>query len=78
MISQNPYSSCMSARLYYYDFLSEENKDSIPESTLHHIEDCPDCQDEISRLEILIMSMDKRTEDQHSRRNSALSFGQRR
>ena len=73
MISQNPYSNCMSARLYYHDFLREESKKAIPESTLHHIINCPDCQAEICRLESLLVNADKRLEDQQSRRNSAIT-----
>jgi hypothetical protein len=73
MISQNPYSNCLSARLYYYDFLSEENTDRIPESTLDHIMHCPDCQLEIGRLEKLLGKVDEGIEDQQSRRTSAIA-----
>lgn len=73
MISQNPYSNCMNARLYYYDFLSEEIKKSIPESILSHIDHCPDCQAEIDRLETLLANVDEQSEDQENRRNSAIT-----
>jgi ssDNA-binding Zn-finger/Zn-ribbon topoisomerase 1 len=73
MISQNPYSNCMSARLYYYDFLSEENKEGIPESTLNHILNCPDCRAEIKRLEAILANLDEKVEDQQSQRNSAIT-----
>lgn len=73
MISQNPYSNCMSARLYYYDFLNEKAEESIPESTLNHITNCSECQAEIGRLEILLANADERLEDQQSRRNSAIT-----
>ncbi|MEJ2705679.1 MAG: hypothetical protein P8Z79_24850, partial [Sedimentisphaerales bacterium] len=73
MISQNPYSNCMSARLYYYDFLSEEGKEGIPESTLKHIATCPDCQAEIRRLEAIFANLDEKLEDQQSRRNAAIT-----
>ena len=72
MISQNPYSNCMSARLYYYDFLNDQVKKDIPESTLNHIMNCPDCQAEIDRLQSLLAKTDNRLEDQQSQRNSAI------
>jgi len=72
MISQNPYSNCMSARLYYHDFLSEETREGIPESALKHIIDCPDCRAEIDRLAALFEHVDNALGDQQSRRNSAI------
>ena len=73
MISQNPYSNCMSARLYYHDFLHEEVKENIPESIFHHIINCPDCEREIGRLESLLTKAGNRLEDQQSRRTSAIT-----
>jgi len=63
----------MSARLYYYDFLNDQVKKDIPESTLNHIMNCPDCQAEIDRLQSLLAKTDNRLEDQQSRRNSAIT-----
>ncbi len=73
MISQNPYSNCLSARLYYYDFLNKESKEDIPEGTLNHINNCPDCQAEIDQLETLLTNIDERSEEQENRRNSAIT-----
>ena len=70
MISVNPNSNCTEARLYYYDFLSEESKGNIPQSTLGHIAECRHCQDEINRLEALLAQADKDIEQ--SRRSSAI------
>lgn len=70
MISVNPNSNCTEARLYYYDFLSEESKGNIPQSTLGHIAECRHCQDEINRLEALLAQADKDVEQ--SRQSSAI------
>lgn len=73
MISHNPYSNCTTARLYYYDFLSEQTRESIPESTLDHIAECWDCQAEIDRLEMMLAYADQSTEREQSWKDSAVS-----
>ncbi|MBN2315082.1 MAG: hypothetical protein JXM79_14225 [Sedimentisphaerales bacterium] len=73
MISQNPYSNCMSARLYFYDFLHEETKTDIPESTLSHITDCPDCQAEIHRLDALLSNAKNIHDNRKNSRNTAIT-----
>jgi len=73
MISHNPYSNCTTARLYYYDFLSEQTRESIPESTLNHIAECWDCQAEIDRLEMMFAYADQSTEREQSWKDSAVS-----
>ena len=73
MISHNPHSNCTAARLYYYDFLSEQTRGSIPESTLDHIAQCCDCQAEIDRLEMMFAYVDQSTECEQSRKDSAVS-----
>lgn len=73
MISHNPYSNCTHARLYYYDFLSEQTRGSIPESTLDHITQCWDCQAEIDRLELLFTRLDQNAECEQSRKDSAIA-----
>ncbi len=70
MISINPNSNCTEARLYYYDFLSEEAKGNIPQSTLGHITECRHCQDELNRLEALLAQADEDIEQ--SRQSSAI------
>lgn len=73
MISQNPYSNCMSARLYYYDFLHEETKADIPECTLNHIIHCPDCQAEINRLDTLLSNAKDMHISLKNQRNTAIT-----
>ena len=73
MISHNPHSNCTNARLYYYDFLSEQTRTGIPESTLNHIAQCWDCQAEIDRLETMFACADQSTEREQSWKDSAVS-----
>lgn len=73
MICHNPYSNCSHARLYYYDFLSEQTRDSIPESTLDHIAQCVDCQSEIDRLEMMLAHPNQSSETEQGWKDSAVS-----
>jgi hypothetical protein len=73
MISHNPYSNCMNARLYYYDFLSERTRRVIPESALAHITQCLDCKVEIDRLEMMLLHVDRGVESEQRRKDSAIS-----
>jgi hypothetical protein len=73
MILQNPHSNCTTARLYYYDFLSERTRSGIPESALYHIEDCCNCQSEIERLEVLLAHADENADSNQRQRDSAIS-----
>lgn len=72
MISHDPFSHCMSARPYYYDFLSEQTRGSIPESTLEHIIQCMDCQGEIDRLKTLFERLDRKESSRPSHRDSTI------
>ena len=72
MILQNPYSNCTNARLYYYDFLSERTRTSIPESALCHIKECDGCQAEIERLEILLAHADEYAGTEQHRQDAAI------
>ena len=55
MISPNFGSDCMKARLYYYDYLNRQAGRKVPKSTFEHISRCQFCQDEINRLDSLLM-----------------------
>lgn len=54
MTSFNPGSDCGESRTYYFAYLSEELKESIPAGILLHIESCDYCLGEIGRLEAAI------------------------
>jgi hypothetical protein len=73
MIAHNPYSNCTDARLYYYDYLSEETRAAIPESMLAHITQCWDCQAEIDRLGVMLACGDQNMSSAQSWKDSAVS-----
>ncbi len=73
MIARNPYSNCMDARVYYYDFLREETKQGIPEGALEHMIQCDDCRLEIERLRAVFERLDKKINGVQSRKNTALA-----
>src|SRR4030042_4373022 len=72
MISHNPDINCKNARLYYYDFLSRETREGIPEVTLQHITQCQNCQTEVDNLKDLFVQADERFESEQSRKDSAV------
>jgi hypothetical protein len=73
MISHNPDTNCTDARLYYYDFLSKETREGIPEGALQHIKQCRNCQTELDSLKDLLIKADERCESEQSRKDSAIS-----
>lgn len=73
MISHNPDTNCTNARLYYYDFLSNETRGGIPEGALQHIKQCRNCQSEMDRLKDLLIKADEKCESEQSRKDSAIS-----
>lgn len=73
MISHNPCSNCVDARIYYYDFLSEQTRVGIPGATLEHIIQCSHCQNEVDRLKALFERVDSRISSEQSRRDSAIT-----
>lgn len=44
-------SMCIQAELYYYDFISDTDRSLIPEQIIEHIEECPNCQKQLKKLE---------------------------
>ena len=73
MISHNPNTNCTNARLYYYDFLSKETREGIPEGALQHITQCLNCHTEMDRLKDLFVKADERFDSEQSRKDSAIS-----
>jgi hypothetical protein len=63
----------MNARLYYYDFLSRETREGIPEGALEHIKQCRNCQSEMDSLKDLLVKTDDKTDSEQSRKDSAIS-----
>lgn len=58
MIAPNRNSLCGEAKLYYYDFLSDESRGLIPESISDHIEQCQHCQEQINQLKVVLSQTD--------------------
>ncbi len=50
MVALNFNRLCKEAEPYYYDFLSKEGREEVPEAVAAHIEHCRDCQEQLSRL----------------------------
>ncbi len=73
MISHNPDINCANARLYYYDFLSKETREGIPEDAFQHIKQCRNCQTEMDSLKDLLVKVDEKLESEQSRKDSAIS-----
>lgn len=73
MISHNPDINCTNARLYYYDFLSKETREGIPDGAFQHIKQCRNCQTEMDKLKDLLVKADERFETEQSRKDSAVS-----
>jgi hypothetical protein len=73
MIAHNLDINCTNARLYYYDFLSEETREGIPNGALQHIKHCRNCQTEMDRLKDLLEQADQRFGTEQSRKDAAIS-----
>jgi hypothetical protein len=73
MISHNPDINCTNARLYYYDFLSKETREGIPDGTLQHIKLCRNCQKEMNKLKDLLVQADEIFEREQRQKDSAIS-----
>jgi hypothetical protein len=73
MIAHNLDINCTNARLYYYDFLNEENREGIPDGALQHIKQCRNCQAEMDRLKDLLVKAEERFGTGQSRKDSAIS-----
>ena len=54
MIAFDPNSTCEQAKVYYYEYLSSDTKESIPTQTLGHIDRCSSCQADVRRLKVML------------------------
>jgi hypothetical protein len=59
--------------LYYYDFLSKQTREGIPEGAVQHIKHCRNCQTEMDSLKDLLEQTGDRFESEQSRKDSAIS-----
>jgi hypothetical protein len=72
MIAHNLDINCTNARLYYYDFLSEDTREGIPDGALQHIKHCRNCQTEMDRLKDLLEHADQRFGTEQGRKDAAI------
>ncbi len=70
MVAANPNSLCKEAELYYYDFILGEGHESIPEHIIEHINQCQNCQEQISELKVALLQADN-IDPEQNRANSA-------
>lgn len=63
---------CNQARLYYYDYLCEESKDSIPSEMLDHIDGCNYCKAEVDTFEMQLISDQRNTDVSSESRDFAI------
>ena len=54
MIESNGNPICQQAMFYYYDYLNDPTRKSIPAESLAHIDQCQFCQTELERLQIVL------------------------
>ena len=59
MIAPNYNQTCKEAEHYYYDFLLEEDQESIPIEIINHIINCDKCREQINELETMLSAVDK-------------------
>jgi len=72
MIAHDARSNCLDARPYFYDFLSEETRSSIPEEILEHISRCEDCRNNVYSLKNLLENPDTRRSCKQSQKDKAV------
>jgi hypothetical protein len=58
MIAHNFNSLCKQAELYYYDFLSNESQELIPEFIIDHINHCQHCHEQINQLKDVLSQVE--------------------
>ena len=73
MITPNPNLLCEQAKLYHYDFLSEESRGLIPDSFINHIEQCQHCQKQINQLKSVLSQAGAYNDSERRRVNSAIT-----
>ncbi|MBN1806570.1 MAG: hypothetical protein JW837_15080 [Sedimentisphaerales bacterium] len=73
MAARNYNPLCQEAKLYYYDSLSGESCELIPESVRDHLEQCRDCRQEIEQLKIALSAKEERIKSKDRQNLSAIT-----
>jgi len=73
MIAFDPDSLCREAKTYYYDFLYDESRKSIPQRFIEHIEGCTNCQGSINKLVAALSQAEEHSEPEQEEHSSAVA-----
>ena len=73
MIAPNQNRICEQAKIYYYDFLFEKDKEQIPGQVLIHFRECHNCQRNIYELKAALVRDELRNQNRHESSISALT-----
>lgn len=73
MIAFDPDSLCREAKIYYYDFLYDESRKSIPQRFIEHIEGCTNCQGSINKLVAALSQAEEHSEPEQEEHSSAVA-----
>ncbi|MBN1392779.1 MAG: hypothetical protein JW947_08265 [Sedimentisphaerales bacterium] len=71
MVALNFNSLCKEAEPYYYDFLSKEGQELVPESVIGHIKQCRHCQEQIGQLTRVLTAAGGSIESESGQASSA-------
>jgi len=72
MVATNPNQSCKQAEPHYYDFILGVREEPIPQHIVHHIEQCPKCQEQLNQLKVALSQADSIKPEQ-SQANSTVA-----
>jgi len=73
MIAFDPDSLCREAKVYYYDFLCDESRKSIPQRFAEHIKQCTNCQGSINKLAAVLSEAEEHSEPEQEEHSSAVA-----
>jgi len=74
MIAPNHSSLCGEAKLYYYDFLHDESRELIPEYIVNHLEQCQNCQEQISHFKGVLSQAEAYDSSEQEQVSSAVTI----
>jgi len=72
MIVFDPNSLCLEAEPYYYDIIFGGGDEPVPEHIARHVDECPDCQEQLSQLKAALLQADNVTAEEN-RANSTIA-----
>jgi len=72
MIVFDPNSLCLEAEPYYYDIIFGGGDEPVPEHITRHVDECPECQEQLSQLKAALLQADNVTAEEN-RANSTIA-----